>query len=162
MGKNSDRVEKEDNKMEKEDNKMERERADKITLREAFQAHCRVARKVWECCPGIFLSTGLYSGVSALSPYVAIYLSARIINELAGARRPAALKSLVAAALASAAALTLLTGLLLRLKEYMNSKCEMRLENMYADKMLSMDFADVESTRSHDLLSQVSGQATVS
>ncbi len=148
MGKNSDR-------MEKEGNKMEKERAEKITLREAFKAHYRVACKVRERCPGIFLSTGLHSGVSALSPYVAIYLSARMINELAGARRQEVLESLVMAALASAAALTLLTGLLLRLKEYMNSKCEMELENMYADKMLSMDFADVESTTSHDLLSQV-------
>ena len=137
MGKNSDRPD------------------EKITLRRALLVHYRVSREVQRCCPGIFLSVAFHAGVSALSPYVTIYLSAGIINELAGLRRREVLEELVLAALLSAAALTLITGVLLRLKEYMKSKCDVRLKNLYAQKMLSMDFVDVEGTKSHELLSQI-------
>ena len=142
MGKNSDRA-------------SEKGGAEKMTLREALRIHYRVSREVRKCCPGIFLCTALHAGVSALSPYVTIYLSARIINELAGQGRREVLEKLVLAALLGAAALNLITGLLLRLKEYRKSKCNVSLENLYAQKMLSMDFVDVEGTKSHELRSQI-------
>ena len=129
--------------------------AEQATLRETFQSHLRACREMRDYCPGIFLSTALHSVVSALSPCVAVYLSARIINELAGQKRQQVLGELVLAALGSAFALTVFTGLLLRLKEYMYSKWDARKEHIFADKMLSMDFADVDAAKSHDLLSRI-------
>ncbi len=130
-------------------------REDQATLRETLQSHYRACQEMRRYCPGVFLSTALHSAISALAPCVNVYLAARIINELAGQKRREVLGALVLAALGSAVALTVLTGLLLRLKEYMYSKWDARKEHIFADKMLSLDFVDVDTGRSHDLLSQI-------
>ena len=74
----------------------------------------QVVRDVRRYCPGAFGVSILYGAAAALIPYVTVYLSARIINELAGARRPGVLWPLAVLAVASAAALTFVTGALLR------------------------------------------------
>ena len=91
-------------------------KSDKITMRETFQIHWRAFKDVRRYCPGAFGVSILYGAAAALSPYVTVYLSARIINELAGARRPGVLWPLAVLAVASAAALTFVTGALLRWK----------------------------------------------
>lgn len=140
--------------------KADRDNTEKIKWREALQIHYRAFREMNGRCLGVFAATALHSAVSALSPYVAVYLSARIINELAGLRRSEELRLLVLAALGSAAALAFLTGVLLRLKEFMGWKYWVMHYRLYADKMLSMDFADVDGTESHDLLSQIQQNQT--
>ena len=58
----------------------------------AVKLNCR-AIAVWQkLCPGLFLSILTSSVFQALSPYVTIWLSARIIEELAGNRNPKILR----------------------------------------------------------------------
>ena len=135
--------------------KADRDNAEKIKWREVFQIHYRAIREMHGRCPGVFAATALHSAVSALSPYATVYLSARIINEMAGLRRTDLLWQLVLAAIGSSAMLSLLTGMLLRLKDFMGWKYWISYSHIYAEKMLSMDFADVDGTESHGLLSQI-------
>ena len=39
-------------------------------------------------CPMLFVSSGLHSIIAALIPYLTLYFSARLLDELAGTRMP--------------------------------------------------------------------------
>ena len=132
-----------------------KKKRDKITLKETWQLHWRAYKEIRRFGSGAFAAAALHSIVKALSPYVAVFFSARIINELASLRRPEELMRLILAALASTAVMTLLTGMLLRWNSYAMGKYTYRKYHMFADKMLSLDFADVDNPKTHDLRSQI-------
>lgn len=131
------------------------EKSKKITLQETFEIHYRAFQDIRKYCPGIFAVTALHSVFSALSPYVTIYLSAQIINELAGSRRADVLWPLVLLTVGSTALLAMLTGVLSHYKEAMYSKYQVRKNYIFSDKMLSMDYADIDNPVTHDTLAQI-------
>ena len=57
---------------------------DKISYREVLLLHKRGLMIFWRICPGIFLSRACYALMTGITPYVTIYLSARLVGELAG------------------------------------------------------------------------------
>ena len=128
---------------------------DKVTLKETFQIHWRAYKTIRHFAPGTFASITLHGIASALTPYVVIWFSARIINELAGLRRSEELLRLVIAALLTGAGMTLVTGLLQRWRNAMLARYSVRKYRMFADKMLSMDFADMDDAKTHDLRRQI-------
>ena len=128
---------------------------DKVTLKEVAQIHWRAYKDVSHLCPGVFAVTAIHSIAKAISPYVTVFFSARIINELAGQRRMEELISLVITALISMGTMTLVTGLLQRWREVISDRYSYRKFHFFADKMLSMDFADVDNPKTHDLRSQI-------
>ena len=130
-------------------------KTDRATIRETWQIHWRAYKDIRQFCPGVFAVTAIHSIMKALSPYVTVFFSARIIDGLAGVRREEELARLVVIALVSIGIMTLLTGLLGRLKEHIYTKYIYRKNHMFADKMLSMDFADVDNPETHDLRSQI-------
>lgn len=130
-------------------------KTDKTTLRETWQIHWRAYKDIRHYCPGVFAVTAIHSITKALTPYVTVFFSARIIDELAGLRRAEELTRLVVIALAAIGMMTLLTGLLLHWKNYIYEKYFYRKNHMFADKMLSLDFADVDNPKTHDLRSQI-------
>ena len=128
---------------------------DKVTLKETFQIHWRAYKDVRHLCPGVFAVTAIHSIAKAITPYVTVFFSARIIDELALARRTEELIRLVVTALISMGLMTLLTGLLLRLKNVIYDRYAYRKMHFFADKMLSLDFADMDDPKTHDLRSQI-------
>ena len=124
-------------------------------FRETLRATLR-AYKIWNrYAPKLLTSTALYSVFSALSPYVPVYFSAQILNELAGARNPERLTTLVLLTLSVTAALALVTALLRRWKEVCSSAKYQRDLFVQLDKMLSMDFQAADAPQTHELLSQI-------
>ncbi|MCI9614196.1 MAG: ABC transporter ATP-binding protein [Dorea sp.] len=121
----------------------------------AVKLNCR-AIAVWQkLCPGLFLSILTSSVFQALSPYVTIWLSARIIEELAGNRNPKILFRLVLIQLASSAILTLANGILNRWKSF-KKHCSDRIhDKIYMEKMFQMDYADIDRQYIFDLYSQI-------
>ena len=61
---------------------------DTITWKEAAAVHLRAWKEIRQYCPGVFPAIFLYGLLSALSPYVSLFLSAQLLNELSGAHRP--------------------------------------------------------------------------
>ena len=57
---------------------------EKTTLRDTWRIHLRAYRDVRAYCPGLFPATVLFTATKALSPYVSIWLSARILDVSAG------------------------------------------------------------------------------
>lgn len=129
--------------------------SEKVTFQETFRIHARAFQDIRKYCPGVFLVTACHSVISALSPYITIYLSAQIINELAGSRSPDVLWPLVLLTVGSTALLALLTGILSRCKEAKREQYAVRKNYIFADKMMSMDFADIDNAATHDTLSQI-------
>ena len=129
--------------------------SDKVPLKEAVILNHRGYKIWWDKYPLTLVSTGVCAVVSALTPYVGIYLSARIINEIAGQRDPVVLKQLVLITLVSTAILSLLNAGLSRWKNVQHAGQWHKRGKCYADKLLSMDFQDVDDPATHDLLSQI-------
>ena len=130
-------------------------KTDRITLRETWQIHLRAYKEIRHFCPGMFLITAIHNIAKAVTPYVTVFFSARVIDELAGLRREEELINLVVMALVSTGIMTLITGLLHRWENHTYDKYAYRKNHMFADKMLSLDFADVDNPKTHDLLSQI-------
>ncbi len=128
---------------------------EKVTWRETCRACLRAAKLLERYTPGLFLSMGVNSVVSAVTPYVAVFFSARIIDELAGARRADILWRWVVAAVAVTGALALLNHLTTRWKEALDRTHWYTYQNIYKDKLLGMDFADLEKQETADLLAQI-------
>jgi len=137
--------------MKREKNK----KRDKITWKEAFRLHVWAFRLVKERNRGLFLSSFCSAAARAVTPYAGIYLSARIINELAGARRPEMLGRLVVITLLVTAILSLLTSVLNRWHNSKSASYYHKLRRIYNDKMLDMDFCSLDDPHTHDLRSQI-------
>ncbi|MDO5401073.1 MAG: ABC transporter ATP-binding protein [Eubacteriales bacterium] len=112
----------------------------------------RVLRKL---CPRLLSAVFLSTAAEALSPYLTIWLSARVVNELAGQRRSDVLWPLVALTVAAIALTTLLRGVLDRWVTAKQEQYAVRKIWMFSEKFLGMDFADVDKTETSDLYSQI-------
>ncbi len=106
-------------------------------------------------CPTPFLSAGLYSAIAALGPYLTIYFSARLLDELAGAKRQERMVRWVVLLLAAEAVVSLLKALSFRWKEAQSTMIYYRGEERLSRKMLTMDFASAEDTDTFDLLGRI-------
>lgn len=107
----------------------------KITLRETLRIHWRAFQDVRRCCSAAsFAVPALHAAFSALSPYVTVYFSAQIINELAGQRRAGVLWPLVALTLGISALLTFLTGALYRWREVLYAKYPFQENRLFTEK----------------------------
>ena len=109
----------------------------------------------WKLCPQVFVSTLLSSVVKAVTPYVTIFLSARIIDELSGERRPDQLLRWVVLTLACTAACALLQGVFTRWSNYAKGCAGQLDDQIYMDKMVGLDYADVDRQAVFDLYAQI-------
>ena len=76
----------------------------KTSWREAVRLNNRAIKLLFKEYPQFVLSRFFSIAVKSLSPYVGIYISALLINELTGAKNPEKIRLYVFAALFSAAA----------------------------------------------------------
>lgn len=109
--------------------------------------------------PGLIAAITSYHIVSAGIPYVAIWFSAQIINELAGLRRPEVLRPLVFAALCSAFLLGLFCKVLRCWYIRMENRFIFSRQKVYTDKILTMDYEDVDKAEVRSLLDKIRGNA---
>ncbi|MCL2774179.1 MAG: ABC transporter ATP-binding protein/permease [Oscillospiraceae bacterium] len=128
---------------------------DKFSFGKAMKITLRGYGIWWKVNPKILLSPLFCAVVDGLSPYVGIYLSARIINELAGTRDAHTLTILVLAALISAAVLTMSSVGLHRWQNCQDRSWWYLHEKIISDKLLSLDFDKIDDPHTHDLLSRI-------
>lgn len=109
----------------------------------------------WKLSPDLFVSHTLHAMVVGLTPLISIYFSAKVIDELAGARRPEELSYLVLLTLFIGVGMQLLQSVLMRFRNSCDVSTYYKAQKLYAEKMLSMDFCDVDNSKTLDLLSQI-------
>ncbi len=124
-------------------------------FRLAWERNLRAWKIWWKICPKFFVSSIFHSVFKALSPYVTIWLSAQIINELAGSKNPERLFQLVLIQLISTALLALCTGMLNRWYNYETDSMKRKSDRIWMEKMMKLDYADIDRQYVYDLYSQV-------
>lgn len=105
--------------------------------------------------PGWYISMFLNGLLNAVTPYVTIWFSARLVAELSGGRNIQTLTYYVVLILVSAAVLMLLKAIVSRWANAEDSMTYDRVRNIFIKKMLGMDFVDVDSQHVFDLKSQI-------
>lgn len=131
------------------------EQKNSISFKEAFLLHKRGFLIFWKMNPKAFLSRTIFVIVQALTPYVNIYLSALLVNELAGGRNVERIIVLVAAVVLSTLGIAIASDSIKHWKLYENAALVQDRQRIYFEKMLSMDFVDMESQSTYDLYAQI-------
>jgi len=128
-----------------------------FSWKEAFRLNLRALKLLWKRYPYLVLCQIPRAIWEQLTPYVGIYLSAQIIGEIAGNRDPQRLIRLVGISLVSALVIGIISSLFNRWRERQISygTAHFRLSFLFSEKMLDMDFADVDKTQTHTLLNRI-------
>lgn len=121
------------------------------SMKEAVALHWWAAKVWWKEEPKLFISTTSHSLVKTATPYVTIWLSAQLINELAGRRDTSALWQWAILTVFLTAGLNLLSAALYHWCEAVHSLDWQRENRMQIVKMVGMDFAAVESPKTEEL-----------
>ncbi len=128
---------------------------DRPTLRETFRIHWRAAKDVHKLTPGTFPAAVICAIVEAVEPYTTIYFSARIIDELAGLRRPEALMKWVLLTVGLGLFFRVLMNFLQQWCDYEEAKFNVRWKKLLTEKFLTMDFGDIDKQQTMDLYTQI-------
>ncbi len=132
---------------------MKEQNTNQMSTRQVIEIHRRAIGDMQKMCPYLLPSTALYAVVSGIVPYVTVFFSARILNELAGQRRPEELWRWVILSVAVGGVLALLNAVLLRVKSAQRDLFYDSKERMYTAKMFSLDYTDVDNQEARGLLS---------
>ncbi len=127
----------------------------KMTFREAFSLNFRAFKLLRQKRPGLFESIFCNAVVTAVIPYIGIYFSARILNELGGERRPEVLWEWVLLTVVVTALAGLLKAAAARWQNSREGANYFIRTDIYNDKMLRMDFCVLDEQHTHDLYSQI-------
>lgn len=123
----------------------------KLSWKEVCRLNGRGFRMIYKRYPKLVLSRFVPMVWDVITPYISIYLSARIIGELAGTRDVGRLRELVLITLCVEAFLALGKALLTKWKNYVNSTLFLMMDQFYVDKLLGMDFIDIDDSKTHEL-----------
>jgi ATP-binding cassette subfamily B protein len=129
--------------------------SDKASIKETMRLSLRGYKVWWSENPRLLLSTIICGIFDALTPYVGIWLLARLINEILGPRDPQMLATLAVALMLSTAALSLLVAGLTRWMNVQLASIWHVQNKVFNEKLLSMDFVDVDNAYIQELRSQI-------
>ncbi|CCY33001.1 aBC transporter related [Ruminococcus sp. CAG:60] len=91
----------------------------------------------------------------ALTPYVGIYFSALIIEELAGAKNPGRIRFLVLLTLFLIAAGSLVTALLEKWKNVQSAGMWLKIKKILSEKLFETDYVNLDETKNIELYSAI-------
>ncbi len=132
---------------------------EKIFLKEALQLNIRGFKLYFRAAPKLFLARAAYAVVMGVVPYVNIYLSAQLVGELAGERNVERMATLVTIVLLSDLFLLIFSESIKHWMMYENTANGNTRELILLQKLLSMDFVDMDSSKTHDKLDQINQNA---
>ncbi len=129
---------------------------EKTSVIKAIKLNLRALKIYYEFFPKTLISLALHSILTAITPFVAIFMSARLIEALANGKSANVVWMWVIISLLSAAALALLNAIVTRWKNAHNSEdLWYSLNDIFRTKRLSMDFCVTDSQKVRDLRSKI-------
>ncbi|MDE7043666.1 MAG: ABC transporter ATP-binding protein/permease, partial [Acetatifactor sp.] len=134
---------------------------EKLSGRETVEICCRTMKLMWENFPRNIVSSILYNMMKALTPYIPLYFSAQLLNELAGARRQEILTKWVLLLLI----LTFISGLVTHLLHswetvHRHISYWEHQSQFYSRKLLEADFDKIDDAVTLDKLTQIENNQT--
>ena len=127
----------------------------KTSLKETLQTHLRAYKDIQKRCPGVILATSSQAILKGISPYLTIYFSAQLINELSSQRRPRELMLWVGCVVGTTALLGLGQVLCKRWYNIKKALFKEMMQTIYTDQFLSMDYAEADRHETRDLYNQI-------
>ena len=135
---------------------MNKEKKERLSFREAMAYSRRGLGLWWKYCPEALTIRAVNRGVEALIPYLPLYFTARLVNAIAGGGGAEQVWPMLAALLIStAAAGVVYAGMEYWLMSVLESKQWPAWNRIFFDKLLSMDFCDVDDPRTQTLLTEI-------
>lgn len=129
---------------------------DRLTFREAMAYSWRGYGIWWKAAPEVLLAAGVHQTVAALSPYVPLYFTARLLNEIAGGGDADRVWRTLAALLASTAVVGLVQAAAVCWDHTMErSHLWPAWNRIFFEKLLSMDFCGVDDPKTQTLLTRI-------
>ncbi len=126
-----------------------------LSFKESWQTNLRAIKLFWHISPKGMLYRTLDTVWSALTPYAGIWLSALIIEELAGSRSPQRLRILILAALICAAFFSLISALLNKVRQAEGNVQFFQMDYLLSAKMLELDYHISDDPETRKLLSTI-------
>lgn len=130
-------------------------RSNRPTFSETWKLNIRCVKDLNRHCPKLFLACSLHGIFYRIKPFFTIFISAQIINELAGARRADMLWRWVTAAILVEAIMILTYNILRRWERGRLDVCRVQRSRIFSDKMMTLDFADADNREVYDKLIQI-------
>ena len=115
-----------------------------MKLKERIAVTRRGYRMLAEYCPKLIRTKVIAAAAEALSPFVTIWFSGRIINEITGNRDIGTLVLLVLLTVGLSFAFSMIRNALNRVISEKESRMWNDFSKIFTDKQMSMDFADLE------------------
>ena len=127
----------------------------KRTLKNNLAMELRAIRTLHPVNPKFFPVVTVKALLTAWLPYVTVYLSARILSELSGQRRPEVLWKWVTVTVIVTGLMTLLQGFFKEREETLLDDIWGRKEILFCKKAVFMDYADADKQETQDLRAQI-------
>lgn len=110
----------------------------------------------WKAEPEILIAAAVQRAVDALAPFLPLYFTARLVNAIAAGGGAGQVWTMLALLLASTAAAGMLRAAVRRWDETMRRSHQWPTWNrIFFEKLLSMDFCDVDDPKSQTLFTQI-------
>lgn len=126
-----------------------------MKTREMLQLHLRGLKDLNGKCPQLIPAIGASAVLTALSPYVTVWFSARVLGELSGLRRPEVLRHWVILTVVCVGLTALLNALAGRWRECVKDDIWSRKEQIFIEKQFSLDYAALEDQKNRDLREKI-------
>ncbi len=126
-----------------------------ITFKSSMKISNRALKLLYKKYPQLVISTFINAIWLAVTPYVGIYLSALIIEELAGTRNVGRLKLLVLITVISGGVIALISALIKKWQDVHTENLYFKYEKIYVEKLFDMDFVNIDDIKTHELLSTI-------
>ena len=131
------------------------EQFDMVPVRDAMKLHFRAFRLLYQQCPQAIVSRFCQEAWNHLTPYIIVWMTALLLNEMAGARDTERITRLVVTLLVTSAVIALGKALIGAWQKSVSSMNYYNTMNIYTDKLLSMDYVRLDDPKTHELHSQI-------
>lgn len=132
------------------------EKKERLSFRQAMAYSRRGFAIWWKAEPEILIAGGVYRAVNALAPYLPLYFTARLVNTIAGGGEPGQVWAMLAALLLSTAAVGAVQAAARCWDETLRYSHQHPTWNrIFFEKLLSMDFCDVDDPKTQALFTQI-------
>ena len=127
----------------------------KVTMRKAAAMHLRAIEELHSVTPRFFPVLTLYCLFGAITPYVTVFFSARILTELAMLRRAEILWRWVLAGVLCVGLAAIGKALLYRRYNTLLEGRYGRKDMLFVNKMFRLDYSELDKQENHDLREQI-------
>jgi len=127
----------------------------KVDLRKALRNTARAIKIIRGLYPGYLTLSALSSSIQSLQPLTVLYLSARILDELSGARSVSTIIAYVSVTVASTFLLSVARSAIERRLATLQSTFHQRMYFHHSEKYMEMDSGQIDKSSTNEILADM-------